>query len=104
LHELSFRLVSGVKHTVDGQKRSLAEHQRSLHRALDVRLHNEKLKLDMFAQTVELSSPEAILRRGYSITLKNGKAVTSAQELSDGDTLITLFAAGEATSIVTAPK
>ncbi len=104
LHTLSFRLASGVKHTVDGQKRSLAEYQQSLRRALDVRLRNEKLKLDMFAQTVELSSPEAILRRGYSITLKNGKAVTSAQELSDGDTLITLFAAGEATSIVTAPK
>jgi len=35
--------------------------------------------------------PENVLRRGYSITKKNGKAITSTFELESGDTLETLL-------------
>jgi len=41
------------------------------------------------------SSPDYILAKGYSITLKNGKAVKSAKELSQSDTIETIFSEGK---------
>ena len=47
------------------------------------------------------SSPDYILAKGYSITLKNGKAVKSAKELSQDDIIETIFAEGKVESNVT---
>jgi len=47
-----------------------------------------------------LSSPDYILAKGYSITLKNGKAVKSAKELSPGDRIETVLAEGKIESVV----
>lgn len=49
---------------------------------------------------LRLLSPENVLRRGYSITLKNGKAVTAAESVQPGDLLVTRFYEGEVTSRV----
>lgn len=51
-------------------------------------------------EKLQLLSPENVLKRGYSITLKNGKAVTDAAELQAGDKLVTRFYQGEISSIV----
>lgn len=48
----------------------------------------------------KLSSPEYILSKGYSITLKNGKAVKSATDLVKGDCLRTVLFDGEVKSVV----
>jgi exodeoxyribonuclease VII large subunit len=47
-----------------------------------------------------LSSPKYILDKGFSITLKNGKAVKSAKELLEGDMIETLLAEGKIASTV----
>ena len=47
------------------------------------------------------SSPDYILAKGYSITLKNGKAIKSAKELLQNDVLETVLAEGKVRSIVT---
>ena len=49
---------------------------------------------------LQLLSPENVLKRGYSITLKDGKAVTDAAELQAGDSLVTKFYQGEVVSTV----
>ena len=46
------------------------------------------------------SSPDYILAKGYSITLKNGKAVKSVKELLQGDSIETVLAEGKIESIV----
>ena len=51
-------------------------------------------------EKLQLLSPENVLKRGYSITLKNGKAVTDAAELETGDRLVTKFYLGEVASTV----
>ena len=51
-------------------------------------------------EKLQLLSPENVLKRGYSITLKNGKAVTDAAELQAGDKLVTRFYQGEISSVV----
>ena len=65
------------------------------------RLVKEKHRLQLLEQELKAASPENLLKRGYSITLKNGKAVIDASVLQPGDELTTRFAKGEIKSIVT---
>jgi len=57
-----------------------------------------------FSGKLEGLSPLGVLSRGYSVTLRGargGVAVRDAAELQEGDTIVTRFASGEATSEVT---
>jgi len=56
--------------------------------------------LNLAKQTIELSSPENVLKKGYSMAEAAGKVITSASCLKKGDTLTTLFADGKVESIV----
>lgn len=67
---------------------------------LQTRLVKENHRLQLVEQQVKAASPEHLLKRGYSITLKNGKAVTDVRTLKEGDELTTRFAKGEIKSIV----
>ncbi len=53
------------------------------------------LKLHRMEDMLRVLSPENILKRGYSITRKNGKAVFNASELKVGDEIITTLHNGE---------
>ncbi len=64
------------------------------------RLIRENHRLELLQQHVKMASPEQILKRGYSITLKDGKAVTQASGLNTGDELVTRFWKGEVVSEV----
>ena len=63
--------------------------------ALQARLQREAQRLQLFGQQVKSASPDLLLQRGYSITLKNGKAVTDPSLLSPGDEVVTRVAKGE---------
>ncbi len=52
-------------------------------------------------QYVQMVSPEHILRRGYTLTTKNGRIITSLKGLSVDDTIQTQFKDGVSTSVVT---
>ncbi len=47
---------------------------------------------------VEDLNPKNILKRGYSITLKDGKAVTKSSDLKIGDSVDTIFLKGKVKS------
>ena len=49
---------------------------------------------------IELLHPNNILKRGYSITLKNGKAIRNADELATGEIIVTKFLQSEVESVV----
>lgn len=57
------------------------------------RLHNSETK-------VKLISPENLLKKGYSFTLKEGKIVRQSKELKKGETITTRFSDGQIESIV----
>lgn len=63
--------------------------------AIDARLQRERHRLQLAQSQVEAASPELLLKRGYSLTLKDGKAVTDASVLHPGDVLTTRVAKGE---------
>ena len=67
---------------------------------LHLRLSEASHQLEMLDQRVRLLDPSLLLKRGYSITLHNGRAVRSAGELKAGDVITTRFAEGEIESKV----
>lgn len=68
--------------------------------ALQARMQREKHRLDLIEQRVSAASPDVLLKRGYSITLSNGKAVMDASLLKEGDEIVTRLAKGEIRSKV----
>ncbi len=63
-------------------------------------LQNETHFLDKKEQFFQIISPQNILSRGYTLTLKNGKAVKSIEELYDNDIIETMFTDGTIKSTV----
>ena len=49
---------------------------------------------------IDLISPESVLRRGYSLTLKDGKVINSVKDVLPGDKLETWLADGRIESNV----
>lgn len=71
-----------------------------LKRTIANKLEQKNEKLENIDKFIELVSPQHILKKGYSITIKNGKVVKSAEELNAGDELTSLLADGEIKSTV----
>ena len=65
-----------------------------LRQNIDRRMADERQRLALREEIVRLSSPQHILNRGYSLTLKEGKCVRSSQELNPGDHITTFFGEG----------
>lgn len=63
-------------------------------------LTSKQHRLMLLEQRVNDASPERLLKRGFSITLKDGKAVTDSTQLKAGDIITTRLAKGEVISEV----
>lgn len=76
--------------------------------AMQVRLANRAANslaertrfIQLTEQFIKMASPAYVLKRGYSLTLKDGKIVKQAAGLVAGDELVTRFADGEVKTIV----
>ena len=61
-------------------------------------IERRRHRLDSIGELIEVLSPVATLRRGYSITRVDGRAVTSVSELKPGMTIETTLADGTVSS------
>ena len=68
--------------------------------AVRQKLSAENHRLELLGQRISAVDPAILLRRGYSITLHNGRAVYSTDQLSDGDVIETRLAEGNVRSVV----
>jgi len=89
--------INQYRQTVDELKRTLIAEV--IHR---VQLH--KKELQALTGKLDALSPRAILKRGYSICLKEQKVVRSVMDVTTGDMLRVLFQDGEAISEVKEKK
>lgn len=83
LVEEKYRWGTLWRQTLNGSKRQIEQ---------------AKQQLENTERLISASSPENILKRGYSVTLKNGKIVKSVQELKIGDQLSIWLGKGEITA------
>lgn len=72
----------------------------NLKSALRIQFTNATHATDKAEQSIDLNNPEVILRKGFSITLLNGKSVKESTTLKKGDEIETIFHKGKKESIV----
>ena len=61
---------------------------------------DQSAKLDMYEKHLQLSSPENILKKGYTLTMMNGKVIKHKDAVRSGDKIVTRFSDGDIESIV----
>jgi exodeoxyribonuclease VII large subunit len=122
MHTLKARMVQANRFHALNEQRTLQTCSVLLKKSIDARVHEQRTFLDhtishlpkhteqvmrqqqeKLAQQERLVSmldPRNTLKRGYSITTKNGKAVHTFEELKPGDLVSTQLYEGTITSIV----
>ena len=85
------RLFSIVK---TRQEAKLDAFYQRLLTALDHRLISERHRMELMEEKVKALDPTLLLKRGYSITLFNGRAVRDPQMLKEGDEIETRIEKG----------
>lgn len=94
LKQLADRIPTLFALTRERQTKRIDALAHRLDSAATQRLERERHRLQLVAQRAQAQDPIHILRRGYSITLHNGHALRSSDELADGDIIETRLEQG----------
>lgn len=94
LHTLAARL-SSVPQLLEKHTEQLELVPVHIRKAADAMLTRHTHELALSEQHIKLASPDHILKRGYTLTLKDGKIVKHAADLSAGDEISVRFTDGE---------
>ena len=100
LDHLNSRLAYQAQQKIINYQLSIINLENRLPTLLDRRLLTEKHRLQLLEEKAKSLDPALLLSRGYSITLKDGKAVRDAQALQTGDEIETRLEKGTIKSIV----
>ena len=98
------KLGSLMGHTLEKSKLKLENLTKNITPNILYKLDKNKSHLETLEQKLELLNPENILKKGYSLTIKDGKIITDASELKDGDTITTKLSIGTINSKVIGGK
>jgi exodeoxyribonuclease VII large subunit len=82
------------------EKAHLNQFQNRIPGAASILLKSGNIELEHIRRQIRNMSPENVLKRGYSITLLNGKAIKSFEEVKKGDIIQTTIFEGNISSIV----
>lgn len=101
LQQVHATLKHGLRQGMKEEASELRERTARLQHALRERVQKEHHFVESMQQFVRMASPENVLKRGYSLTLKKGKVITSSVDVQEGDVIETRFKDGITTSVVT---
>ena len=100
LHQLGAKLPTMAQGFVERKRAMVDRLAMQLRNATTTHLAEKQRFLQLQEQFVRMASPDYILRRGYSLTLREGKIIKRAEELHVGEELTTRFMDGEVKSII----
>lgn len=100
LANLTNRLPLVIKNRTTREGYLLEQLIQRIHVGIARNLTDKKHRLMLLEQRVNDASPERLLKRGYSLTFKDGKTVTDSAQLKLGDIITTRLAKGEVRSEV----
>jgi len=83
---------------------SLNQYQQLIKLHANELIRTEKKNLSLISEKLRLVDPQNILKRGYSLTMVDGKIVKSAKQVNPGDRLETKLFDGNIESVVTGKK
>ena len=94
LDALYQRILSRIQQRSVVSQAEITQLEQHLLATLERRLTSEHHRLEILEEKVHSLDPTLLLKRGYSITLHNGKAVKDPKTLQKGDTIETRLAHG----------
>lgn len=100
LDRLMNRLSARVQSRISDSRRRLDILSGNIQPVIERKLMTQRHRLEMLEHRIKSQDPALLLKRGYSITLRDGKAVKDAAQLNAGDIIETRFAEGSVTSEV----
>ena len=100
LNDLSSRIAQHAQQEIIHYQLSIVNLENRLPILIDRRLMAEKHRLQLIEEKTKSLDPALLLSRGYSITLKDGRAVRDAAALRAGDEIETRLEKGTIKSIV----
>ena len=100
LDALSSRLVAAIKQGVITHQSKVNAFEERIPILLDRRLMTEKHRLQLIEEKAKSLDPTLLLRRGYSMTMKDGRIVRDAATLRAGDEIETHLEKGTIKSII----
>ena len=100
LETLQTRIPNLVHRKLADARFSLLAAKKDLSQVTKALVARQSHRLELLQQRIADASPDKLLSRGYSITIKDGKAVTDASSLKPGEHLITRLSKGEVRSVV----
>jgi len=93
IRNISQRILLMQQHKTDTLGTALSQHFQTI-------VRSEKSALDILESKVNMLDPQNILRRGYSITLHEGRIVKSSKAIKEGSEIETILSEGRVKSIV----
>ena len=94
-------MKSGLKDKLEDMSESIKDIKEDLNDALINKINQYKLILNGKKEQLIALNPEGILERGYSITLnKDGKVITSKNDVKTNDEMLTILRDGKIKSKV----
>ncbi len=100
LQTCKYKLCASAPVRIGAARLTVAGRRKDLVAAASGRVEKQRHQLALLRQRLADLSPEKQFQRGYSLTLKDGKAVKDAACLQAGDLIATRFLKGGITSIV----
>jgi exodeoxyribonuclease VII large subunit len=100
LQDMTSRILYLNKITNQHALQNLTENEEKLKHVTTNVFENEIQKVEWLEKNMKLIDPKNILRRGFSITLKDGKAIKNASQIDEGDTIENVFYKGKVKSVV----
>jgi len=94
LQSFTFDLKLSIKHQIDMEQMHINQFvlkQRNVSKRF---FNKHKHQLELFEQSAKYADPENILKKGYTLTLRNGKILKDISQLKEDDIIETKFAKG----------
>lgn len=88
-------LSQPLKGNINSVEQKLDFVQQSNLKQIHTELVHRNLQLDGLIESLTLLNPESVLNRGYAILQKDGRAITSEESLSIGDSITIVRSAGK---------
>ena len=101
IETLFSQMLSTMQQKMITQRNRIETIESRIPMILSKSLMEKRHQLEIMEEKTKSLDPTLLLQRGYSITMKNGKVVRSADDLQTGDTLETRLANGTVHSTVT---
>jgi exodeoxyribonuclease VII large subunit len=100
LHTTTHRLINGANQAINYSTNSLTVDINRLSSSVKSLFQTQDERIKHLEQGIRLLDPSNVLKRGYSITYLNNKAVKAVSELSEGDIIQTKLYKGSIKSKV----